>query len=199
MRVARWLVRALVCVLPIAAAAQVFEIRVLEGDGAVHGPGSRSARPLTVAVTDEMGKPLAGAAVSFQLPADGPGGTFSNGLRTDVAVSDDRGIAAARMLFLNRSQGPFGIRITVAKDNIRAGAVSRQYISDSKSAAVPHAGTPVEMRKPRSGWWKLAVIAGAAAAGGAALGLRGGGGSTAAAKAPAGISIGPPVITVGAP
>ena len=42
----------------------------------MHAPGSRSARPMTVEITEETGKPVAGAAVSFHLPEDGPGGTL---------------------------------------------------------------------------------------------------------------------------
>jgi hypothetical protein len=42
-----------------------------------------------VEITDETGKPISGAAVSFHLPEDGPGGTFASGLRTDL-VSHDR-------------------------------------------------------------------------------------------------------------
>jgi len=60
----------------------------------VHPAASRSARPITVEITEETGKPVAGAAVSFHLPEEGPGGTFVNGLRTEVVITDGRGMRA---------------------------------------------------------------------------------------------------------
>src|ERR1044071_5355988 len=97
---------ALAATLAGAAIAQVaiLQIQLVEGEGAVHAPGSRSSRPLTVEVTDETGKPVPGAAVSFHLPEDGPGGAFGNGLRTEVATTDSHGRACLHGLQLNRSE-----------------------------------------------------------------------------------------------
>ncbi|HKE24122.1 MAG TPA: hypothetical protein VKB88_17275 [Bryobacteraceae bacterium] len=64
---------------------------MVDGEGAVHVPGARATRLLTVEVTDETGEPAEGAAVSSHLPKDGPSGTFSNSLRTDVATTDSHG------------------------------------------------------------------------------------------------------------
>ena len=50
-----------------------------EGDGAIYAKGSRATRGLTVLITDETGRPVEGATVSFSLPADGPSGEFSSG------------------------------------------------------------------------------------------------------------------------
>ena len=50
---------------PALAQVAILQIRVIEGEGAVHLPGSRSSRPITVEITEETGKPVAGAAVSF--------------------------------------------------------------------------------------------------------------------------------------
>src|SRR5260370_16264614 len=87
-----------------SASAQVaiLQIQVLEGEGAVHVPGVRTNLSLTVEVTDETGKPVPGAAVSFHLPEDGPGGTFVNGLRTDIAIPDARGRPSVRALHPTR-------------------------------------------------------------------------------------------------
>ena len=57
-----------------AATAQVaiLQIHILEGEGAVHPPGSRISRPLVVEVTDETGRPVPSAAVvmsSFMVPS----------------------------------------------------------------------------------------------------------------------------------
>jgi hypothetical protein len=55
---------------PALAQVAILQIRVIEGEGAVHQPASRSARPITVEITEETGKPVAGAAVSFHLPEE---------------------------------------------------------------------------------------------------------------------------------
>lgn len=115
----------------------VLQIKVLDGEGAVHSPGVRVARPLTVEVTDDAGKPVTGAAVSFQLPPAGPGGLFANGLRTDLILTDASGRAALHSLQLNRTAGQFRIRITAVKEQARAGAISTQYIGGNQNAPAP--------------------------------------------------------------
>ena len=196
------LAAALAVVLGGTAKAQIaiLQIQVVDGEGAVHAPGARATRFLTVEVTDETGKPVEGAAVSFHLPEDGPGGIFANGLRTDVATSDSRGRAAVRSLTLNRVPGRFQIRIVAAKEQARAGIVSFQYIAAAAGAApVPAAAASA---RHRTRWLVVAALVG----GGAAAGILAGhsGGSAAgppasapmAATAPPPLSIGNPSITV---
>jgi hypothetical protein len=117
------------------AQVAVLQIKVLEGEGAVHPAGARIAHPLTVEVTDETGQPVAGAAVSFQLPPEGPSGLFSNGLRTDLILTDAAGRASIHSVQLNRTGGQFRIRITAVKEQARAGAVSTQFIGENRSGA----------------------------------------------------------------
>jgi len=192
----------LVLVLSCAATAQVaiLQIRVVEGEGAVHAPGSRSARPLTVEVTDETGKPVEGAAVSFHLPEEGPGGAFANGMRTEVAVTDTHGHASVHGLQLNRAPGRFQIRIVASKEQARAGMVSFQYIAGTGSGAGPggHPATAGSSHGYRK-WIVVAVLAGGGAA--AAVLAAGKSGSTPAPAAPPVIvlTIGTPTITVGKP
>ena len=140
----RFLAWALVAVFPCAAMAQiaVLQIKVLEGEGAVHPAGARIVRPLTVEVTDENGHPVAGAAVSFQLPPEGPGGLFSNGLRTDLVLTDASGRASIHSVHLNRTSGQFRIRITAVKEQARAGVVSTQFIGENRD------GEPASVIKP---------------------------------------------------
>ena len=152
--------RALVLVFPCVAMAQiaVLQIKVIDGEGAVHPLGSHIAHPLTVEVTDDNGRPVAGAAVSFQLPPEGPSGLFSNGLRTDLVLTDSSGRASVHPLQLNRTGGPFRIRITAVKEQARAGTVSTQYIGgrpeinqpeDNKAApAVAITTTPAVVSNP---------------------------------------------------
>jgi hypothetical protein len=196
----------LVLALSCTATAQVaiLQIRVIEGEGAVHAPGSRSTRPLTVEVTDETGKPVEGAAVSFHLPEEGPGGVFGNGMRTEVAVTDSHGNASVHGLQLNRASGPFQIRIVASKEQARAGMVSFQYIAGTGSGAVPggHPATAGSSHGYRK-WIVVALVVG----GGAAAGILAAGrsGSTPAPSAPTTpaqtvtLTIGAPTITVGKP
>jgi hypothetical protein len=193
------------------AQVAILQIQIVEGEGSVHAAGARRVRPLTVEVTDETGRPAAGAAVTFQLPEEGPGGTFSSGLRTDVVTADERGRASVRGLQLNRIPGRFQIRITASKEQARAGIVSFQYIADPKGGgAAPASPTDQAKTKAAPGGrkkWVLVALVLGAAAGGIAAGASGG--SKTAAGGPVAVpvppavapptSIGPPTITVGKP
>jgi hypothetical protein len=183
---------------PASGQVAVLHIQVIEGEGAVHTPGSHSLRPLTVEITSETGKPVEGAAVSFHLPEEGPGGTFGNQLRTDVAITDANGRASLRGLQLNRTPGPFQIRIVAAKEQAHAGAVSSQYISEPRSGTTP--STPTASRRPLK-WIAMAVAAGGAAAAVALLAGKSSAGSTPAASTAVALAptIGTPTITVGKP
>jgi hypothetical protein len=188
-----WLLPALAVALlnPGAAQIAILQIRFVEGEGAVHPPGSRIARALTVEITDESGAPVAGAAVSFHLPEDGPSGTLANGLRTDVGVTDANGRVSLRGLRVNRIPGRFQIRIVASKEQARAGVISSQYIAEPGSGAAS---------KRRTKW----IVVAAVAAGGAAAGIWSAGRGTSAPAAPAApppstVTIGPPSTSVGKP
>jgi hypothetical protein len=173
---------------------------VVEGEGAVQQPGVRASRPLTVEITEETGKPVAGAAVSFHLPEDGPGGAFTNGLRTEVVITDERGRASVHGLVANRTGGRFQIRIVVSKEQARAGTVSFQYVAEPKPGAVT--GT-AHVRSHRTLYLVAAAVAGAAAAG-MAVSHSGNSAAPATASQPVtpvtvALTIGTPTITVGKP
>jgi len=188
----------LLLALNCAATAQVavLQIRVIEGEGAVHAPGSRSTHPLTVEVTDEAGRPVAGAAVSFHLPEEGPGGAFANGIRTEVVLTDGNGHASVHGLRLNRAPGRFQIRILASKEQARAGMVSFQYIAEPGSGAAAAASTAGRSHGYRK-WIVVAAVVGAGAAAGILAAEKSG---SAPAPAPAiTLTIGAPAITVGKP
>jgi hypothetical protein len=153
-----------------------------------------------VLVTDENGKPLDHASVSFRLPDEGPSGVFSSGLRTEVVTTGPDGHATVWGMQWNKTAGPVEIRITAVRDQARAGIVSTQYLSDTAAAAKTAGGdgTFSAPHKSRSKW-----IIGAVAAGGAVAGLAFARGKSTApvatAAAPTGIQIGNPSITIGHP
>jgi len=117
-----------------ASQSTVLHIAVVSGEDATHAPGEHVAKPVTVQVTDGTGRPVEGARVSFQVPREGPGGVFSSGLATDLAVTDANGRATVRSLQLNRIAGRCLIRVTAAKEQARAGIVLQQYIIERSGA-----------------------------------------------------------------
>ena len=147
---------------PLPAAVTI-QLRIVEGEGTVYPVASRATRGLTVLVTGEDGTPVEGAAVSFRLPEDGPGGTFTSGLRTEVVTTNSDGRAAVWGMQWNKLPGRFDIRITAVKDDARAGIVSHQHLTDAlstkreKGFSASHRG--------RTKWLLIGAVAGGAAAG----------------------------------
>lgn len=173
----------------------ILQIKVMEGEGTVYAPGSRATRGVTIEITDETGRPLPGVSVSFQLPGEGPSGEFMNGNRTEIATTQADGRATVWGMRWNKVPGTVSIRITAAKDGVRAGMVSTQYID---AAARMSGGSVVPRGHPRTLLMALIVVAGAAGAGLAAGSMRGGKTTTAATPTQT-LSIGVPTIIIGAP
>jgi hypothetical protein len=205
-----WLPGILVIACPWLLTGQiaVLQIQVVEGEGAVHAAGARNQRPLTAEITDETGRPVAGAAVTFTMPDSGPSGQFANGLGTDVITADAHGRASLRSFRLNHTPGRFQIRITASKEQARAGTVSFQYIAGPQPGrtGAPFAAAPKSNNRK---WVLLAVLAGAAI-GGIAAGAGGSHGTAAASSSvttttvPSAVvvvstSIGTPTIAAGKP
>ena len=209
-----WAAAALALALASIAPGQVgiLQIQIVAGEGGVYAPGARVTRPLTVEVTDETGRPVPAAAVSFHLPEDGPSGTFPNGLRTEVITTDERGRAALRSMQLNRVPGRLQVRIIASKEQATAGMVSFQYIADPASGAAMAGAGNRKTREPAGvsagshGRKKWALILAGAGGGAVAALLAARSGTTAAASGtaasnptPIPTTIGTPSISVGRP
>jgi hypothetical protein len=178
----------------LAQSAIILQLRVVEGEGAVYATGSRATGGLTVLVTDETGKPVEGASVSFRLPEDGPSGIFNSGLRSEVATTHADGRAAVWGMQWNKTPGPLEIRITASKDQARAGIVSTQYLSDQFA---PKAGGTGTFERSHHGRTKWLLIAGIAAGAGAGVAFSHSSGAKAATAPPTQpLIIGAPSITV---
>jgi hypothetical protein len=171
-------------------------IRIVEGAGTVYPIGSRATRGITVQVTDETGKPVDGAAVSFRLPDDGPSGTFSSGMRTEIITAGPDGSANAWGMQWNRVTGSLEVRITAAKGQARAGTVCALYLSNSLVSTEPRTVAPAGWRNHRKIWIGVGIAA-AAFIGVAATSSRGT--PTAAAATVNAPQIGTPSIIIGRP
>lgn len=186
--------------LPLAAQNDpaLLRIRIVEGDGAMYPIGSRATRGITVEVTDETGRPVDMAAVSFKLPDEGPTGTFSSGMRTEVIGTGSDGRATAWGMQWNGVTGRMEVRITAAKGQARAGAICGLSLTNKLVSNEPRdTSGPSAFARHRKIWIGVAIAAGAFA-GAAAATSRG----TPAGAAPATINapqIGTPSIIIGKP
>lgn len=194
------LIWALVAATMVAQAAVIVQLRVLDGEAAVHTTTSRATRGITVQVTDETGKPVDGATVSFRLPEQGPGGTFNGGLKTEVVSTRADGKATVFGMQWNKIPGPFEVRITAVKDQARAGLVSTQYLSDAVAAATKSGGTGTfqASRKLRPKWLLVAGAVAVGAGAGMVLARSHTPAASTAAPTPATV-IGIPSIIIGGP
>jgi hypothetical protein len=121
------------------------QIRVLAGEGAIHPARGRSTHPLVVQVIDEGNRPVQTAVVGFRLPEEGPGGSFVNGLKTELVTTDSEGKASLSGFQASELMGAFQIRVTAAKGKARAGIVISQHVagvepphgSDARASASP--------------------------------------------------------------
>jgi hypothetical protein len=172
----------------------ILQVRVVEGDGAVYPMGARATRGVTVLVTDETGKPVDGASVSFRLPDDGPTGTFASGSRTEIATTHGDGRATVWGMQWNRTSGSFEIRITAIKGQTRAGTVVQQFLTDAPD---PSRSAQIGPGRSHKWLWITLAVAGAAGAAVAATALTG----KAAASSPPSteLNIGTPTISLGRP
>jgi hypothetical protein len=180
----------------------VLQLKVIEGEGAIHTAGSHSASALTVLVSDETGRPVEGTTVSFRMPTDGALGVFASGLPTDVVVTGADGKASVGGIRWGKTAGPVRIRITAVKGDVRGGIFSSQYVAEPQAATARDS----KAKRPaassgRNRWVVIAVVAAGAAAGGLVVGLSGKAqtGAQAGAQASTSLEVGAPSIQVGKP
>jgi hypothetical protein len=182
------------CTIAPLFAQQSLNIVVVEGEGAINNIRQRTARETIVQVDDENHKPVAGAIVTFTLPAQGAGGTFANGAQTLTVMTDAAGRAVATGLRVNRVAGNWAIRVNASF----GGRTATASIAQTNAAAAVAAGAGAGAAISTKVIVIVAAVAGAAAAGGVLAATRGGGTNNAnPLSAPttitvAGGSIGPP-------
>jgi hypothetical protein len=160
---------------------------IVEGEGAINNVRQRVAREPIVQVEDENRKPVAGAAVTFLLPNQGPSGVFANGSRSLTVMTDANGRAVARGLQPNNVNGEFQINVNASHEGRKGNNTINQTNAIIAGAAA--AGISAKLIA-------LLAVAGAAAVGGAVAATRGGT-STPARPSPTVVTPGTP--TVGGP
>ena len=177
----------------IALSQQANELRleVLEGGGAINNVRTRTAREPVVQVKDANGAPVAGAVVTFVLPAIGAGGSFANGEKVLSIRTEEDGRAVASGLKPNGVVGQFAIRVNATYEGRSASTTIVQ------TNAAPASGSSARSKKLII----LGLVAGGIV-GGVAAAAGGGGGSSSSGPVPvppAADAPSPGSITPGAP
>jgi hypothetical protein len=129
---------------------------VVEGEGAINNIKLRTSRETVVRVEDQNHKPVAGAAVAFLLPADGPGGGFTGGAKSVSIVTDNTGRAVMPHLEVNANPGPYSVGVYTSHGGLAASATISQSSIVGAAAAVSTAGI-------------IGIVAGVLAASGVAV------------------------------
>ena len=183
---------------PVRAQEPQAQLRIVivEGEGAINNVRQRVNREPIVQVEDENRRPVAGAAVVFLLPGQGPGGVFANGTRTLTTITDVQGRAVASGIRPNNQNGQMVIRVTASFAGASASAVITQTnvggsaTASSSSSASTGLSTSAKILI-------IVGIAGGAAAGGIFAATRGGSSSPSTGPTPTVIT--PGTVTVGGP
>ncbi len=140
----------------IPRAPTKLNVVVVEGQGAINNIKRRTSRETVVQVEDENHKPVAGAAVAFLLPADGPGGTFTGGAKSVSVMTNESGRATMPHLLINSNPGSFTIGVYASRSGMAGSSTISQASILEAGAAISTGGL-------------IGIIAGVAAAGGVAM------------------------------
>jgi hypothetical protein len=182
---------------PVPTVTEPFlRIVILEGDEAINLIKQRVNREAAVQVVDENNKPVAGAMVMFTLPDRGPGGSFADGSKSQIAYTDAAGRATAMGFRANSIVGPFKLNVTASANGIAANTVvvTQTNVIVAAGAAAGTAGGTAAGKAAGTGTAvatgvsktliAILVIAGGAAAAGAAAAAKGGGGGSSGGGTP---------------
>lgn len=194
---------ALLCLAWLAVSGQeALRVEVTEGAGAVVPAQVLSSRRFAVTVKDAAGNPVSGATVHFRLPAEGPGGLFASGLRTESTATGATGEAVVYGIRWGAQPGRLEILVTATQGARRGEARIPVEISATAALAREDRINPSFKAHSGSKRWLLWVAVGAGAAAGLAA-AGGKGGSTQSYSPPAAVivtpAIGTPTITIGKP
>ena len=171
--------------LTLVAQDGLLHVVVLEGGGAINNIRLPRAKEPIIRVEDANNQGVAGAIVTFLLPASGAGAFFGDGGRSLTMTTDDRGEVVARGLHANRIAGTFQIRVSASRGGQIAAASITQTNVDP--------GSRTSSRKIA-----LLAILGGAVAVGVVVAVHGGK-ATSASPAPSVTIVVPGIPTFGGP
>lgn len=97
------------------------------------------ATQLAATVKDTYGNPVAGATVTFNVPASGASGTFAGGVNT--AKTSAKGVATAPIFTANTTAGSYTVTATVGKNTTSPG-FALTNAAGAPAAIAATAGTP---------------------------------------------------------
>jgi hypothetical protein len=166
------------------------QIVIVEGEGAINNVKQRVNREPIVQVEDENHKPVAGAAIIFFLPNQGPGGTFANGSTSLTTTTNAQGQAVARGIRFNNQAGSMQIRVAASF----AGQTASATITQTNVLGAAASGGSAGGMSLTTKLLIIGAIVGGGVAAGVIIGNRGGG-STATPTT----TITSGTVTVGAP
>jgi hypothetical protein len=110
-------------------------IAVLQGEGALNDISKRTAREPIVRVEDENHRPVAGAAVVFALPNEGPSGSFVNGVRVLSTTTDRTGKAIGTGFRPNQVAGSYTIQVTASQGTLVSSLAIHEVNSSGTSSS----------------------------------------------------------------
>jgi hypothetical protein len=184
----------------VAQTAANISVVVVAGEGAINNVSERVNREVIVLVEDQNHKPVTGAAVSFFLPNEGPGGTFPNGTNSLTTTTNEQGRASARGIQFNNQAGPMPIRVSASYAGRTASIIINQsnVLTGASSAGRGIGGGAGGGMSRTTKILIIGAIIGAGVAAGVVVGSRG---SSSSPTTPAGptITITPGVPQVGGP
>ena len=178
------------------AANNGLKVVVLEGEGARNSiPSGRGVAPI-VEVRDDQDKPVAGASVTFETPAEGASANFFGWLRTQTVKTDAKGSASASGYTPNAMNGKFQVKVTAVMGTKSGMAMVNQSNANGSSGA---ASPSTAATKPSNNKIKILAILGVAAIAGGIAAAKSGGSSTAATAPPVPVTITSGSVTVAGP
>lgn len=149
----------LLCTTTIVSAQQALTLKIRPADGAQlqQSLAVNQRRSIIVVVEDSTGAPVSQAAVSFRLPEQGPTGLFSNGMRSEIAITDATGRATLAPIQWGETPGMVPLRVMAAKGQLRAGVILN--IEVRAGSAVPTDVLVAVASKPLAGRAKPSSVA----------------------------------------
>ncbi len=156
LRLALLIIPACLSIAQEAPQPPTMNILILYGEGAINNIKQRTSRETIVQVEDENHRPIAGAVIIFQLPADGPGGVFVGGSKTVSLVSDAQGKVVMTHIQPSQVMGNFQIHVNASFQGRQASTVIHQAIGPT-----PAGPNPVHAAHGKT----IGIVAGVVAAG----------------------------------